>query len=127
MLLLVCSAIDYWSSNFHNYFSNIKITFIWWHWNDIHDILFWTSGRNLFKILWVLKNMANFLPLEFINLLEILLQRTFHNFLIQKGIVKYAIAKTKCLQLLFCTAVWCFPTLYKKQKLFCWVAQCRIS
>ena len=33
--------------------------------------------------------------LEFINLLEILLQSTFHNFLIQKGIVKYAIAKTK--------------------------------
>ena len=33
--------------------------------------------------------------LEFINLLEILLQSTFHNFLIQKGIVKYAIAKAK--------------------------------
>ena len=71
-----------------------KITQIWWHWNDIHNILFWT-GRNLFERLWVLKNMLNLLPLEFINLLEIWLQSKFHNFLIQKGIVKYAITKTK--------------------------------
>ena len=39
--------------------------------------------------------MLNLLPVEFIKLLEILLQSTFHNFLIQKVIVKYAIAKTK--------------------------------
>ena len=73
----------------------VKITQIWWLWSDIHEILFWTLGRNLFEILWVLKNMLNLLPLEFMNLLEILLQSTFHDFLIEKRMEKYAIARRK--------------------------------
>ena len=39
--------------------------------------------------------MLNLLPLEFMNLLEILLKSRFHNFLIQKGIANYANAKKK--------------------------------
>ena len=76
--------------------------------------------------------MLNLLPLEFINLLEILLQSTFHDFLIQKGIVKVCCQKDKkeLKVYSYCSAPECdvfLPTLYKGQKLFCWLAQCRIS
>ena len=61
--------------------------------HSLHSVL--NFIEELIRSIIGLENILNLLPLAFINLLKIVLQSTFHNFLIKKGIKMYAIVKIK--------------------------------